>query len=97
MKPEHALNDGAIARVFAGVTALAAFVIAILAGLSVGNTSSKILLSALFAMVVCYVVGSVIGMIAEYAVREHMRSYRDLHPVPNSEVPKPSSSQSSQG
>lgn len=51
---------------------LAAFFIAVLSGLMVDNPADVILGRALVAMIVCCVMGSVLGSMAERAVSEHL-------------------------
>jgi NhaP-type Na+/H+ or K+/H+ antiporter len=49
---------------------LAGFTIAILAGLTADNTTESVLGRALISMLVCNVVGFLLGMIGERAIRE---------------------------
>lgn len=56
----------------AGCFALAAFAVAVVAGLAGGNPSASILLRALSAMIACYPIGLVIGMVCQHVVREHL-------------------------
>ena len=62
--------------------ALAAFAVAVLAGLSVGNPSQDIVLRAIISMLICQVVGMVIGMMGERIVNDHAVRYVGVHPVP---------------
>lgn len=62
--------------------ALAAFAVAVLAGLSAGNPSQDIILRAIVSMLVCQVVGMFIGMMGEKIVSEHVLRYVRNHPVP---------------
>lgn len=82
MNQNPTLGSGAISRVYAGVAGLTAFVVAVLAGLHAQNGSAHILATALVCMVACYLVGSLLGAIAEHAVRAHLAGYRERHPVP---------------
>ncbi|MHC4769680.1 MAG: hypothetical protein ACYTEI_13350 [Planctomycetota bacterium] len=65
---------GAASRAVAGCFSLAAFAVAVVAGLAGGNTPSSILLRALMAMVVCYPVGLVIGIVCQYVIEEHVKA-----------------------
>ncbi len=65
---------GAACNVIAGCFAMAAFAVAILAGLAAGNAPSSILLRALIAMVVCYPVGLMIGLVCQRVVADHFQS-----------------------
>ena len=65
---------GAASRAVAGCFALAAFAVAVVAGLAGGNTPSSILVRALMAMVVCYPVGLVIGLVCQRVIEEHVKA-----------------------
>jgi hypothetical protein len=54
----------------AGCFSLAAFFVAILAGLAADNPATLILGRAVLAMALCYPVGVVIGLICQHAVEE---------------------------
>ncbi len=60
-------------HVIAGCFALAAFAVAVLAGLAGGHGAAPILLRALVSMVVCYPVGIVIGMVVRRAIEDQRR------------------------
>lgn len=53
---------------------MAAFAVAILAGLAAGNAPASILLRALIAMVACYPVGLMIGLVCQRVVTDHIQS-----------------------
>ena len=59
---------GIPSQVIAGSCACAAFAIAVARGMAAGNPADLILQRALIAMVVCFVIGSVIGMICQRVV-----------------------------
>lgn len=63
---------GAVIRAVAGCFALAAFAVAVLAGLAGGNTPSLVLVRALIAMMACYPVGLVIGLVCQHVVQQHV-------------------------
>jgi hypothetical protein len=65
---------GAASRAVAGCFSLSAFAVAVVAGLAGGNTPSSILLRALMAMVVCYPVGLVIGLVCQHVIEEHVKA-----------------------
>jgi hypothetical protein len=65
---------GAASRAVAGCFALAAFAVAVVAGLAGGNSPSAILFRALIAMVVCYPVGLVIGLVCQRVVEDHVNA-----------------------
>ena len=85
MSQNPALNSGAVSRVYAVVFALAAFVVAVIAGLRAENAGSDIIIDAISVMVVCYLVGTLLGAVAEHAVRQHLHQYREGKPVPQPE------------
>ena len=59
-------------RAIAGCFALAAFSIALMAGLAVGNTATSILTRALFAMVACYPLGLLVGFVCGHVINQHV-------------------------
>jgi len=64
---------GAASRAIAGCFALAAFAVAVLAGLAGGNTAVSILTRAILAMVICYPVGLVVGLVCQHVIEQHIR------------------------
>ena len=74
--------NGAASRAVAGCFALAAFAVAVVAGLAGGNTTASILVRALIAMAVCYPVGLVIGLMCQRVVEEHARNQPIAGTVP---------------
>jgi hypothetical protein len=73
---------GAASRAVAGCFALAAFAVAVVAGLAGGNTPSAILVRALIAMIVCYPLGLVIGLVCQHVIEEHVKARPDAHAAP---------------
>ncbi len=68
-------------KVIAGSLGLTAFAIAVVAGLFAGNESTEILIRALISMLLCYVLGLVLGAIGERTIEEHIRDYIAARPV----------------
>ena len=66
-----------MSNVIAACAALAAFAVAVVAGLFGGIDATSILIRALLAMLVCYPIGLVIGMICQHVVADHLQE-----PVP---------------
>ena len=58
----------------AAIFALAAFVVAVVGGLSAGNPSPRTLGVAIASLIACYLLGSVAGAIGEWVVAEHVKS-----------------------
>ncbi len=60
---------------------LAAFAVAIVAGLTSGNGAVSILVRAVIAMIVCYPVGLIIGLVCQRVVDDQIAAYRQAKPV----------------
>ena len=69
------------ATTIAGTFAMAAFAVAILAGLASGNAATSVLLRAVGAMLVCYPIGLAAGGVAQRLVQEHVERFRSEHPA----------------
>ena len=63
---------GVASKAIAGCFALAAFSVAVIAGLASENTAASILTRALFAMVVCYPVGLLVGFVCRHVIEQHL-------------------------
>ena len=74
----RAMSAGAIGALFA----LAAFVVSIIAGLYSYNDAATILLRGLMAMIVCYPIGLLIGVISQWVITTHVKKYIEENPVP---------------
>lgn len=70
------------AKVISSVLGLMGFFTALIVGLYVGNPGMHILLRALVAMLVCVVVGRLIGTAGEICVREYLTKYKKDRPMP---------------
>lgn len=51
--------------------ALAGFVVALLAGMQAENTTSRVIVTALVALVACHIAGTILGMVIERVLNEH--------------------------
>jgi len=71
-------------RLIATCFALSAFAVAIVAGLSSGNPTSEVLSRALIAMMVCYPLGLVIGIVCERVIAAHIELHEQANPAPDS-------------
>jgi hypothetical protein len=60
-------------KAIASCFALAAFAVAVLAGLAGGNSASSIMLRALLSMIACYPLGLLIGVVCRHVVEQHVR------------------------
>ena len=63
---------GVATKAIAGCFALAAFSVAVIAGLASDNTAASILTRALFAMVVCYPVGLLVGFVCRHVIEQQL-------------------------
>ncbi len=71
------------ARLVSGVLGLMGFVTACFVGLMAGNPGVVVLSRALIAMLICVVVGRLLGIIGETCVREYVTRYKTEHPRPS--------------
>lgn len=70
------MSNSEPAKVVASVFALAAFAVAIVAGLAAQNTPARVLGTALVAMLLCHITGLFVGAIAERVVTDHLTRVR---------------------
>ncbi len=68
---------GSPGHVLGGCFAMAAFAVAVVAGLARDNTPSAILLRAVIAMIVCYPVGMLVGMMCLRVLQEHVKAHQE--------------------
>lgn len=66
--------------------AMCAFSVAVIGGLAVENAGTVILSRAMPSMLVGFVAGTLIGMVAQACVREHTENYRKKTPVRENEM-----------
>lgn len=66
------MTPGTPTKLIAASLGLAAFATATLVGLSVDNPADIILARSLVSMVIAQIVGTMLGAVAERAVREHI-------------------------
>jgi len=70
------LTQTDVSKLFAGCSALAAFAIAVVAGLAADNPADTILLRAMVSMAACFFLGALLGVAAEAAIKESARLQR---------------------
>jgi hypothetical protein len=75
---------GRAAVSIAGAFALAAFSVATLAGLAGGNDAAAVLQRALMAMIACYPVGLIVGIVAQRVIQDEVEKHRSANPSPDS-------------
>ncbi len=85
---------GVTTKAIAGCFALAAFAVAVLAGLAGGNTPTLILFRALIAMVACYPLGLLIGLVCQRVIEEHVKAHADAVAEPTAASPAEQSAES---
>lgn len=79
------MTEGAPTKVIAASMGLAAFALAIIAGLAAGNDADHILGTALVALAACAAVGWALGAAAERAVLDAVSTYEQNHPIPSAD------------
>jgi len=70
-------------QLVSGVLGLMGFTTALLVGLLAGNPAIAILGRALLAMLLCALVGRLLGSVGEVCVREYVTKYKSDRPQPN--------------
>lgn len=63
-----------VRRLTASVMALAGFVVALLSGMQAANPTSRVIVTAMVALIACHVIGTLLGMIIESVLTDHRRS-----------------------
>jgi hypothetical protein len=71
-----------LAKSVAGVFALAGFLVAVTSGLIWGLDATSVLMRALIALGVCYVVGTIAGEMLESLARDANKQYEEQRPIP---------------
>ncbi len=75
------------ARVIATCFALLSFAAAIVVGIGAGNSTSTILFRSICVMIVCWFIGRLVGAVAQWAILDHIKQYKEQHPIPEEPVP----------
>ena len=75
------------ARVIASCFALISFTAAIVVGMRVGNSTTTIIFRASCVMLVCWFIGYLVGSVAQWAVLDHVKKYKESNPIPEDSVP----------
>jgi len=63
------------------------FTAAIVVGLGAGNSASTILLRAMVILIACWFVGLAVGTVAQWVVLDHIKRYKQQHPIPDDSLP----------
>lgn len=81
------MTQGVPTKVIAAACGLGAFAVAVIAGLSADNPADTILMRAIVALVVCNLLGFVVGMVMEHVFSDAIRRYRrKVEPPPSDEL-----------
>lgn len=78
------LSGGTLTKVIAACCGLAAFAIAVTAGLAADNPVEVVLVRALASMVLCQLLGVALGTVVERVVGESIESHKRLRTAPQS-------------
>lgn len=70
-------------KVIAAVIALGGFVVALLAGMLVGNPPHITLFKALVALVICQFLGICVGYIGTHIIADHLEAHKAKTPIPS--------------
>jgi len=70
------------AKVIATCFALLTFVAAVVVGFAAGNAMFTVVWRATIVMVVCWVVGRIVGGVAQSSIERHIEQYKRTHPIP---------------
>ncbi len=71
------MTNGFAAKLISASCGLVGFAVAIISGLATSVETSEILTRALIALVACYIVGLVVGAIAERAVADALSGMKE--------------------
>ena len=76
------MTPGVPTRVIAASCGLTAFAVALVSGLAVDNPMERVLARALGCMVVCQLVGWVVGRLGEKAIADAIEKFNASKPTP---------------
>jgi len=71
------------ARIIATCFALFCFAGALILGVLAGHVLLTIMSRALLVLILAYLIGRVIGGVAQYVVDQHVREYKKRNPIPD--------------
>ena len=76
------LNVGITTKLIATAFALCGFAVAVVAGLAAGNSAQRVLTTALVSMILCQLMGLLVGIVGERTAIEYVQAYKREHPLP---------------
>jgi hypothetical protein len=82
------------ASTIAGCFALAAFAVAVVAGLTAGNAAGSILVRAIIAMIACYPIGLGVGLVAQWVIDQQIATHKEANPAPEVPIDAPRAARS---
>ncbi|MBL1218245.1 MAG: hypothetical protein D8M59_12210 [Planctomycetes bacterium] len=83
---EHLKKRRDPTRTVAGILAIGAFTVALLAGLPTGNSIEQVIVRAIICLFASYPVGLLIGYLGTKAIQSEMEQYIASHPIPDSNI-----------
>lgn len=75
------MSPGVPTKIIGACAGLTGLAVAVVAGLASDNRAESVLLRGIVAMLLCQIVGWIIGAIAERTIRDAIRGYQDSNPV----------------
>ena len=63
------------------------FAAAIVVGVGAGNSAPTILLRAIGILIMSWFIGLAVGSVAQWAVLDHVKQYKQQHPIPDDGLP----------
>ena len=76
-------------RMIATIVSLVAFAAAVVAGAAAGNRGITILSTGLVVLIGAWLLGSMLGAVAQLAVDEHLKDFARKHPLPELDADQP--------
>ena len=73
------------ANVIATSFSLVAFAAAIAVGIAAGNAADTVIWRAIFALLICWPVGRIVGGVAQRTVERNIEKYKEDNPIPEVE------------
>lgn len=70
------------ARIISSVIGLMGFFTALVTGLVAGNPGMIILTRAMLALIICAVIGRILGTVGELCIRDFLKKYKAERPTP---------------
>lgn len=75
------MSSGSSNKVIASSFGLGGFAVAIIAGMAVGNPTTRVLTVAIASMISCHFIGLIASAVGEKVVNEYLVQYRAARPL----------------